>query len=140
VPSLPRGIDIPDTPNTAVTRQEEAQIHPSHKTKGKDKAPASELVSDPDEIDPEDYNIRSTERTELLMELTRVLRDVPVPPALWALCQLCELEKLSALIIACRAIPTFLDVTADQLASIPLLCKLLVLRLYRSFDHRYAHS
>jgi len=143
---LPLGNDSLDTPNTAAAGQERAQIHRSREIKGKGKAPASELVDidesilDADETDPEDYNIRSAERTELLIQLKGLFEDRPVSPALWACCQLCDKREHSALVDAAKINPSLLLVNEKPLAFIPLLCKLLVLSPYYSFDCRYAHS
>ena len=126
VPYLPRRNDSPDTLNTAAAGQDQAQIHRSLKTKGKGKAPALELVLD--ETDPEDYNIRSARRTELLTELKGLFKDDPVTPALWACCQLCDVEELSELVASARRNPHRVHVYEDSLNCVPLLCKLLVLR------------
>ena len=146
VPYLPRGNAIPDTPNTTAAGQEQAQIHRSRETNGNGKAPASKLVHieesilDADETDPEDYNIRSTERTELLIKLKGLLDDVPVSPALWACFQLCDKSKLSAWIDTAKISPYILLGYEGSSAFIPSLCKSLVLRLYRGFDYRHAHG
>ena len=131
---------VPDTPNTAAAGQERAQIYRSRKTKGKGKAPASELVLDADETDPEDYNIRSAECTELLTQLKGIFEDRPVSPAFWACCQLCDKRQLANLVEVARIIPVILLGYEALLASVPLQCKLLVLRPYYGFDYRYAHG
>ena len=126
--------------NTAAAGQERAQIHRSRKTKGKGKAPASELVLGTDETDPKDYNIRSAERTKLLIQLKGIFEDRPVSLALWACCQLCDKSELATLVEAARVKPELVLTSEESLANVPLLCKLLVLRPYYGFDCRYAHS
>ena len=95
---------------------------------------------DADETDPEDYNIRSKERTKLLIKLKGVLNDVPISPAFWACCHLGDKTVLSELITRTRGMPNLLLVNEEALAFIPMLCKLLALMLYCSFDYRYAHG
>jgi len=128
-------------PSTAAAGQAQAQMHRPHETKGKGnlgKASASEVVLGADETDPEDYNIRSVERTELLIELKDLIGNTGVSPALWACCQLCDKRFLSALIDSVKNSPFgMLDlflVLDSSMDTLPLLCKLLLLRLYCGFD------
>jgi len=93
-----------------------------------------------DETDPEDYNIRSAERTEWLTQLKGLIKHSPVLPAFWACCQLCDKRRFSVLLGVARLDPNALLVYEEALASVPLLCKLLVLRPYYGFDCRYAHG
>jgi hypothetical protein len=43
---------------------------------------------------PEDYSIRSQERTKLLKDIKRLLDNKDVYPAFWACCQVADLEQL----------------------------------------------
>jgi len=97
-------------------------------------------MSNTDETDPEDYNIRSAERTEWLTQLKGLIKDRPVSPALWACCQLCDKERFSVLLGLASLDPNVLLGYQESLASVPLLCKLLVLRPYYGFDCRHAHG
>ena len=127
-------------PSTAAAGQAQAQMHRPHETKGKGKASASEVVLGADETDPEDYNIRSVERTELLIELKDLIGNTGVSPALWACCQLCDKRRLPVLINLASVDPDSLLGYERPLVSVPMLCKLLVLRPYYGFDCRYAHG
>jgi len=96
-----------------------------------------------DEIDPEDYNIRSAERTELLFRLKGLFDNVPVSPALWACCQLADKRILLNRIKAAEVDPDNPGLILgydNSLDVVPLICKLLHLRLYCGFDYRYAHG
>ncbi|KIX02871.1 uncharacterized protein Z518_08814 [Rhinocladiella mackenziei CBS 650.93] len=42
----------------------------------------------------EDYNVRSPERTQLLIKIEEAIRDADVSPAFWACCQLADMECL----------------------------------------------
>jgi hypothetical protein len=53
-------------------------------------APETELV----DVNNEDYNIRSPERTELLTQIKEVIGNTPVTPAFWACCQLADMNCL----------------------------------------------
>ena len=50
-----------------------------------------------DETDPEDYNIRSLERTKLLTEIKGLFDNAPVSPALWACCQRADMDRLQSI-------------------------------------------
>jgi hypothetical protein len=45
----------------------------------------------------EDYSIRSPERSELLLKIKGILKDASVSPALWACCQLADMNRLQAI-------------------------------------------
>ena len=116
-------------PNTSFSRD-----------KRRGKAPAMELMLDADETDPEDYNIRSAECTKLLIQLKDLFDSVPVSPALWACCQLCNKRELSTLVNVAKIDSNFLLVYEMSLPLVSLLCKLLLLMLYFDLDYRYAHG
>ena len=91
-----------------------------------------------DEIDPEDYNIRSAERTELLVQLKGLFDNAPVSPALWACCQLCDKRRLLGQIEAAKVDPENPELLLgydNTLDVVPLQCKLLLLRLYCGYAH-----
>src|SRR4051794_11910 len=56
------------------------------------KADASETKSG--DFNNEDNNIRSPERTRLLTKIKGVINNTPVSPALWACCQLADMNCL----------------------------------------------
>src|SRR5205085_584650 len=66
----------------------------SPKRKRKDKAAAETKSVD---VNNEDYNIRSPERTRLLTRIRAKLGDDPVSPAFWACCQLAHMNRLEIL-------------------------------------------
>jgi hypothetical protein len=45
----------------------------------------------------EDYNIRSRQRTKLLTTIKGLFDNEPVSPALWACCQLADMDRLQAI-------------------------------------------
>jgi hypothetical protein len=74
------------------------------------------------DFNKEDYNIRSLKRTKLLTKIKGVINNAPVSPALWACCQLANMDRLQAI--------TKWDKHAilgyqDSLAFIALQCELL---------------
>jgi hypothetical protein len=94
----------------------------SHKRtrKGKGKTSASKTKStDPND---EDYNIRSRERTELLTKIKDIINHAPVSPALWACCQLSDMNCLQVIANSDEAVIRVLE---NPLALIPMQCELL---------------
>ncbi|KAH7355110.1 hypothetical protein BKA65DRAFT_234125 [Rhexocercosporidium sp. MPI-PUGE-AT-0058] len=67
----------------------------------------------------EDFNLPSTERTNLLKNLQEAMSDAPVPPYFWAMCQVCELQALEKFIkIARISPPIFRSFTAQAYSMI----------------------
>jgi hypothetical protein len=97
-------------------------------------AHTDESIFDVDETGHENYNIRSAERTELLIQLKGLSEDRPVSPGLWACCQLCDKRRLPVLIDLVSVDPGALLGYEKSLASVPLLCNLVVLRPHYGFD------
>jgi len=93
-----------------------------------------EDTTDGDTTDPEEYNIRSEERVELLIELQGLINNASVSSTLWALCQLCDLTKLSLIRDISKIDPKYLHRFEPNLIFIPLLCKLPVLRLVLTIE------
>jgi len=60
-------------------------------------APATAPQIDSVGFDHEDYNIRSPERTKLLIKIKEVIGDAPVSPAFWACCQLADMNRLQTI-------------------------------------------
>jgi hypothetical protein len=85
-----------------------------------DKATASETASA--DFNNEDYNIRSPERTKFLTEIKSVINNAPVSPALWACCQLADMNRLQTLAETDEDIILGYE---DSLAVIALRCELL---------------
>jgi len=70
----------------------------------------------------EDYNIRSPERTELLTKIKGVINNAPIAPALWACCQLADMDRLQAITKWEEEVILGYD---DSLPFIALKCELL---------------
>jgi hypothetical protein len=68
----------------------ELNIEESPKSTRKGKAAAAPETN----FNNEDYNIRSPERTKLLTKIKGVINNAPVSPALWACCQLADMNCL----------------------------------------------
>jgi hypothetical protein len=97
---------------------ESASKSPKRKRQGK--ATMSETGSG--NFNNEDYNIRSPERTELLTKIKGIINNAPVSPALWACCQLADMNCLQDFVkIPRRIILSY----QKPLAFIALQCELL---------------
>jgi hypothetical protein len=70
----------------------------------------------------EDYNIRSPERTELLTKIKGVINNAPVSPALWACCQLADMNRLQDI---AKSSPQMIIFTENPLSFIAMQCELL---------------
>ena len=70
----------------------------------------------------EDCNIRSPERTKLLTKIKGVFDNAPVSPALWACCQLADIDRLQAIT---KWEEDVILVNEESLAFIALKCELL---------------
>jgi hypothetical protein len=73
-------------------------------------------------LNDEDYNIRSPERTKLLTKIKGVINNAPVSPAFWACCQLADMDRLRAIT---KWEENIILVNEDSLAVIALQCELL---------------
>ena len=93
---------------------------PSPKKTRQSKADASETKSG--DFNNEDYNIRSPERTRLLTKIKGVINNAPVSPALWACCQLADMNCLQDVAKTSRWMILGYQ---DSLAFIALQCELL---------------
>jgi hypothetical protein len=89
------------------------------KGKGQVSVPETESAG----VNNEDYNTRSPERTELLTKIKGVINDAPVSPALWACCQLGDMNRLQ--FIANLGDEDFILACEVPLAAIALHCELL---------------
>src|SRR4051794_30778772 len=84
------------------------------------KATVSETGSG--EFNNEDYNIRSPERTKLLIKIKGIINNAPVSPAFWACCQLADMNCLQDI----AKIPQqMILVNQKSLASIAVQCEFL---------------
>src|ERR1700722_1523684 len=93
---------------------------PNPKKTRQSKAAASETKSG--DFNNEDYNIRSPERTRLLTKIKGVINNAPVSPALWACCQLADMNCLQDVAKTSRWMILGYQ---DSLAFIALQCELL---------------
>ena len=103
-------------------------------------AHTGESIFDADETDPEDYNIRSAERTELLIQLKGLSEDRPVSPAFWACCQLADMNSLKVLVDIAKLKPNVVLLTQDTLEYVPRLCELLDVLGYIEVVFNYGHA
>jgi hypothetical protein len=120
-----KGSKSPKSPKS--TRNGKATTAPKTKSKGttesaelirKDKAAAAPETG----FNNEDYNIRSPERTELLTKIKGVINNAPISPALWACCQLADMNRLQAITEWEEEVILGYD---DSLSFIALKCELL---------------
>jgi hypothetical protein len=102
----------------AASETEPASKSPKRPRQGK--ATMSETGSG--NLNDEDYNIRSPERTKLLTKIKGVINNAPVSPAFWACCQLADMNCLQILAESHRRL---LLGYQDPLAFIALQCELL---------------
>src|SRR5947209_13283517 len=72
---------------------------------------------------PEDYNQRSPERTELLTRLKNLLKDVDITPTFWAGCQIGDTKKLEALVRVAAENPACVSSCDYASYVLPLMCK-----------------
>ena len=70
----------------------------------------------------EDYNIRSPERIKLLTKIKGVIDNAPISPALWACCQLADMNRLQ---VIANSDEDMILAFQDSLAFIALQCELL---------------
>jgi hypothetical protein len=87
-----------------------------------DKVTMSEMGSG--NLNNEDYNIRSPERTKLLTEIKGLI-NAPVSPALWACCHLADMDCLQALVDVAKAQPWSFVCHQDPSGFIAVQCELL---------------
>jgi hypothetical protein len=70
----------------------------------------------------EDYNIRSPERTQLLIQIKGIINNTLVSPAFWACCQLADMNCLQELTEWKELAILFIQ---KQLCAVPMQCELL---------------
>src|SRR4051794_7759991 len=70
----------------------------------------------------EDYNIRSPERTQLLIQIKGIINNAPVSPAFWACCQLADMNRLQKLATYDEDAIIYFQ---KPLNTLPLQCELL---------------
>jgi len=68
-------------------------------------APASGSV-----ISNEDYNERSSERTEVLEKIKRLLKDAPVTPVFWAICHLADMNRLQDIALSGQKVVKYIGI------------------------------
>jgi hypothetical protein len=81
-------------------------------------APESKSV----DVNNEDYNIRSPERTQLLTQIKANLNNTPVSPTFWACCQLADMNRLR---VVAETDGKMIRFSVRQLCALPLQCELL---------------
>jgi len=74
------------------------------------------------DVNNEDYNIRSPERTQLLTQIKGIINNPPVSPAFWACCQLADMNCLQAIANSYEEMILQIEM---PLVSLPLQCELL---------------
>lgn len=72
----------------------------------------------------EDYNIPTSERTELLTNLQGLLEVDHVSPTFWACCQLSDIGALKRLVNTAKANPSIVLAFDGVISDVPTLCKL----------------
>jgi hypothetical protein len=94
----------PKSPKSArrTRRGKEAAAAPETESEGTTKSPkltqeGTAAAAPETSLNNEDYNIRSQERTKLLTEIKGLFDNAPVSPALWACCQLADMDRLQAI-------------------------------------------
>jgi hypothetical protein len=101
------------------SKQGTAKNPKSPKRKRNNKTTAAETGSF--EVDNEDYNIRSLERTQLLTQIKGILNNSTVTPVFWAGCQLADMNCLQELATTGRKIILY---SMKPLNFLPLQCEL----------------
>jgi hypothetical protein len=92
-----KGPKKPQEPKS--TRNSKAATAPETESEGTIKRPkltrkGVAAVAPETGFNNEDYNIRSPERTKLLTKIKGAINNAPVSPALWACCQLADMDCL----------------------------------------------
>jgi hypothetical protein len=89
----PVDLNIEESPKS--TRNGKATAAPETKSEGTTENPKLKAAAAPETgFNNEDYNIRSPQRTELLTKIKGIIDNAPVSPALWACCQLADMNCL----------------------------------------------
>jgi hypothetical protein len=119
----PVDLSIEESPKS--TRNGKAAAASETESKGTTKSPkltrkGAAAAAPETGFNNEDYNIRSPERTKLLIKLKSAIDNAPVSPALWACCQLADMDRLQAITKAC---PEMILAYDESLAFIPLNCE-----------------
>jgi hypothetical protein len=102
----------------AASETESASQSPKVARQSKAAASKTESV----DFNNEDYNIRSPKRTKLLTEIKGVFNNAPVSPALWACCQLADMDCLQVITKLNKAM---IRAYENSLATIAMKCGLL---------------
>jgi hypothetical protein len=74
------------------------------------------------DVNDEDYNIRSPERTQLLTQIKGIINNAPISPAFWACCQLADMNRLEDLTTWKREAILQIE---KPLCFLPMQCELL---------------
>src|SRR6059058_2530157 len=95
--SSKKGSKSPKSPRS--TRSGKAAAAPETESEGTTKSPkltrkGAAAAAPETGFNNEDYNIRSPERTKLLTKIKGIIDNAPVSPALWACCQLADIDRL----------------------------------------------
>jgi len=72
------------------------------------------------DINNEDYNIRSPERTRLLTKIKEVIGGANISPTFWACCQLADIERLEAM---AQLPPYIIFYFEELLCVVPMRCE-----------------
>jgi len=74
------------------------------------------------DVNNEDYNIRSPERTQLLTQIKGIIDNAPVSPAFWACCQLADMNRLQTI---AKLDEEMILLIVKPLCTLPMQCELL---------------
>ena len=74
------------------------------------------------DVNNEDYNIRSPERTQLLTQIKGIIDNAPVSPAFWACCQLADMNRLQKIATWEQEAILLIE---EPLCTLPMQCELL---------------
>jgi hypothetical protein len=105
-------------PKKGTTKSPQSPQSPERKRRGKAAAAPKPRSVD---VNNEDYNVRSPERTRLLTQIKAKLNDDLVSPAFWACCQLADMNRLEVVATMDRLA---IDFFQEPLNTLPLQCEL----------------
>jgi hypothetical protein len=106
-------------PKKGATKSPQSPQSLKRKRKGNAAAAAETKSVD---VNDEDYNIRSPERTQLLIQIKGILNNATVSPAFWACCQLADMNRLQKLATYDEDAIIYFQ---KPLNTLPLQCELL---------------
>jgi hypothetical protein len=112
--------ESPESPKRV--RKGRAATAPKPKAAAVPETKAATAQSKSVDVNNEDYNIRSPERTQLLTQIKANLNNTPVSPTFWACCQLADMNRLR---VVAETDGKMIRFSVRQLCALPLQCELL---------------